>query len=101
MDEIQNIVSQIHQLVNPIKIILFGSAARGELKRNSDIDLLVVMPDGTPRRRTAQFLYRELSDIPVPYDIIIATPMDLEAHKDNIGLIYKTILEEGKVIYAA
>jgi uncharacterized protein len=101
MDEIQNIVSQINQLIRPIKIILFGSVARGEANKNSDIDLLIVMPNGTPKRKTAQLLYSTLSDIKVPYDIIIATPQDLETYKDNIGLVYKTVLEEGKIIYAA
>lgn len=101
MEEIQNIVTQIHQLIHPIKIILFGSAARDEANENSDIDLLIVMPEGTRKRNTAQFLYSKLSNIKVPYDIIIATPKDLETHKDNIGLVYKTVLEEGKTIYAA
>jgi len=101
MEEIQNIVNQINQLIHPIKIILFGSAARNESAKDSDIDLLVVMPEGTPKRKTAQFLYSSISDIKTPYDIIIATPHDLETYKDNIGLIYKAILEEGIVIYAA
>ncbi len=101
MDEIQNIVDQICRLVHPEKIILFGSAARGESRDGSDIDLLIVVPEGTPKRPTAQFLYRELSNIRVPYDLLVATAGEMEKHKDNIGLIYKTIIEEGKVIYAA
>jgi hypothetical protein len=34
-------------------------------------------------------------------DIIVATPSDLERHRDNPGLIYRTILEEGREVYAA
>lgn len=100
MEEIQNIVNQIQQLIHPIKIILFGSAARADFNSDSDIDLLVVMPEGTPKRKTAQLLYSTLSNIRIPYDIIIATPHDLEMHKNTIGLVYKTVIEEGKVIYA-
>jgi hypothetical protein len=33
--------------------------------------------------------------------VIVATPSDLEKHKDNIGLVYYTILREGKEVYAA
>jgi len=37
----------------------------------------------------------------VPFDILVTTPSTLEKHKDNIGLIYQTILKEGREIYAA
>ena len=82
-------------------IRIFGSIARGEANPESDVDLLVVMPDGVHRRRTAQLLYRKIRGIDVPFDVIVATPTDLEKHKDNIGLIYRTILQEGKEVYAA
>jgi len=32
-------------------------------------------------------------------DVLVATPSDLERHKNNIGLIYRTILREGKDLY--
>ena len=87
--------------MHPLRVIVFGSAARGDVKQNSDIDLLVVMPEGTHRRRTAQLLYRKIRGVGVPFDIVVATPNDLEKHKENIGLIYWKILEEGKEVYAA
>ena len=63
------LVQKIVETVNPLKIILFGSAARGEMKQDSDIDLLVVMPEGVHRRRTAQLLYRQINGLGVPFDI--------------------------------
>ena len=91
----------IDQLVNPLKIVLFGSAARGEMDPDSDVDVLVVMPEGVHRRKTAQHLYREIRGLGAPFDILVTPPESLEKHKDNIGLIYYTILEEGKEIYVA
>ncbi|MBC8230932.1 nucleotidyltransferase domain-containing protein, partial [bacterium] len=35
----------------------------------------------------------------VPFDILVATPEDLEKHRNNIGLIYRTVLQEGREIY--
>jgi predicted nucleotidyltransferase len=98
---IDQIVKKIVELVHPLRIILFGSAARGEAKPDSDIDLLIVIPEGGHRRKTAQFLYRHIAGIKVPFDILVATPGDLERHRDNIGLIYRTVLREGKEVYVA
>ena len=100
-DQLDEIVRRIVDAVHPLRIILFGSAARGQTGPHSDFDLLVVMPDGTHRRHTAQGLYGRMSGVGVAVDILVTTPSLLEQHKDNIGLIYRTVLREGKEIYAA
>lgn len=100
-EAINYLVQRIVEEAAPIRIMIFGSAARGEVEENSDVDLLVVMPEGTHRRRTAQLLYRKIRGVGIPFDIVVATPGDLERHKDNIGLIYRKILQEGKEVYAA
>jgi len=71
------------------------------MRPDSDIDVLVVMPEGAHRRRTAQELHERLFGFPLPVDILVATPVDLEKHQDNLGLIYHKILREGREIYAA
>ena len=96
---IDRLVGEVVKRVNPLRIVLFGSAARDESGEQSDIDLLVVMPDGVHRRRTAQKLYRETKGLRVPFDIVVATVQDLEKHKDNDGLIYKNALKEGIEVY--
>jgi len=98
---VDRLVQAIVSVVQPLRIILFGSAARGEMRPHSDLDLLVVMPTGTHRRKTAQRLYRQMGGMGVPFDLIVATPEDLELHRDNPGLIYQTILREGREVYAA
>jgi predicted nucleotidyltransferase len=98
---LDQLIQQIVEIVHPLRIILFGSAARGKIGPNSDIDVLVVMPEGTHRRRTAQFLYRQITGVGVPFDLLVATPSDLEKYKNNIGLIYRTVLREGRELYAA
>jgi len=95
-EQIDSLVNAIVELVHPLQIVLFGSCARGDPEGANDIDLLVVMPDETHRRRTAQSLYRA-----IPLDIVVATTGDLEKHRDNPGLIYRDALREGKTLYAA
>ena len=94
------LVGRIVEIAHPLRILLFGSGAREDWGPDSDADLLVVMPEGTHRRRTAQRLYREIKGIGIPFDIIVATPGDLAKHKDNVGLIYRVALREGREVYA-
>ena len=94
-------LNRILAVVQAKKIILFGSAARGEMHGNNDIDLLVVVPSGMHRRRTAQMIYRNLIGVGFAADIVVVTEDDVEQFKDDIGLIIQTALEKGKVLYAA
>jgi len=98
---IDQLVRQIIETVHPLRIILFGSVVREEAEPDSDIDVLVVMPEGVHRRHTAQHLYRQIRGLGVPFDILVATPGDLARHKDDLGLIYRTVLQEGREVYAA
>ena len=100
-EAINGLVQQIVELVHPLRIILFGSAARADMSCDSDIDVLVVVPDGSHRRKTAQKLYKEIRNVGMPFDVVVATPMDLERHRDNVGLVYRSVLREGKEVYAA
>ncbi len=97
---LQEIVRRIVETVQPEKIILFGSAARGEIGPDSDLDLLIITACDH-RRNTARKIRRGLIGIGVPIDIIVAKPKDIERYRDSIGLIYRPALREGKVLYAA
>ncbi len=99
-DLLQEIVRRIVLEVQAEKIILFGSAARGEMGPDSDLDLLVITACDH-RRNTARKIRRALFGIRVPIDIIVAKPEDIERYGDSIGLIYRPALREGKVLYAA
>jgi predicted nucleotidyltransferase len=97
---LQEIVRRILKVTKPERIILFGSAARGEMGPDSDLDLLVVTACGH-RRNTARRIRRSLFGVGVPIDITVAKPQDLELYGDSIGLIYRPALREGIVLYAA
>jgi len=96
---LNNLVQRIVQEIAPLSIVLFGSGSRNTTNDDSDIDLLVVMPEGTHRRKTAQLLYKNIRNISIPFDILVVTSSDLEKYKDSVGLIYREILTEGKQVY--
>lgn len=98
---LDEIVTRITSAVRPSRIILFGSAVRGEMGRHSDLDLLVVMPDGTHRRRTSREVFRALRGMGIAKDVIVVTERDVTEHGNNPSLVLKPALEEGRELYVA
>jgi predicted nucleotidyltransferase len=98
---IQEIIRRILSVVRPNRIILFGSAARGDAGASSDLDLLVIMPDGIHRRRTAQTIYRVLCGIGVAKDVVVVTESDVREYGDEPSLVLYPALREGKELYHA
>ncbi|GAB4256997.1 MAG: nucleotidyltransferase domain-containing protein [Thermoleophilia bacterium] len=95
------LVRRLVESIKPLRIILFGSAARGEMDSNSDLDVLVVMPDGVHRRRTAQAAYRSLKGLGFAKDIVVVTESDVRQHSGNPSLVLYPALRQGKELYHA
>jgi predicted nucleotidyltransferase len=98
---LETLVRRIVEVARPDRIVLFGSAARGEMGPDSDLDVLVVKSGVEHRRRLAQDIYMNLSGVGVGVDLIVLTPEDIEAQRDSVGSIVGPALAEGRVIYAA
>lgn len=95
------LVGRIVEAVHPRRVILFGSAARNEMRPDSDLDVLVIMPDGVHRRDTSTLVYRSLRRCGYAVDIVVATESDLANYSDNPGLIFRQALLDGKELYRA
>lgn len=98
-EAIDRIVRQMVEIADPLRVILFGSAARGETHRDSDVDLLVVVPDGSDKRQVMGELFQRVKRTGVPCDFLAATPEDLVRYRNHPGLIYGTVLSEGRDVY--
>lgn len=98
---LDEIVARTVATAHPIRIVLFGSAAREAMGPNSDLDLLVVVRDGVHRRRTAQAIYKSLRGIGFAKDIVVATESDVRRFEDNPSLVIHPALTQGKEIYHA
>lgn len=96
---IEKMVRRIVATFDPLQVILFGSCARGETREGSDVDLLVIMPNGTHTRRAAIEMLRELRDADAAKDVIVATPEILRRFGDMPGMIYQSAIREGKTLY--
>jgi predicted nucleotidyltransferase len=96
---IDKIVKRIVDTVQPEKIILFGSHARGAQKQGSDIDLLIINKSSEPRYRRSAPIYGALSDIMVPMDILVYSPEEIQEWSQVRQAFVTTALREGKVLY--
>ena len=97
---LNEIIRRIVETAHPRKIILFGSAERGEMGPDSDMDVLVIIPPGVHRRKTARSIYRNLIGVGFAVDVVVVTEQDVERYKDNSGLVIKSALEQGRILYA-
>jgi predicted nucleotidyltransferase len=98
---IDEIVSRVTTAIHPLRVVLFGSAARGEMGLGSDVDLLIVVPDGTHRRDASHKAFRALSGLGIAKDVIVVTESDIKNFGENPSLVIKPALEEGREVYHA
>ena len=94
-------VRRIVAEAQPSQVVLFGSAARGEMGPDSDLDLLVVMPDDADRLDVAYRLHRCLRRLGCAKDIVVVLEKDVAALRDNPSLVIHTALTEGREVYHA
>jgi len=92
-------VKLIRDAVQPERVILFGSHARGEGTPESDIDLLIVAPSDLPRWKRTPPIYRLLAGLGVPKDIVWWTPEEIARWRGVRSHFINTVLREGKVLY--
>ena len=98
-DFISIMTDRIVREFDPLQIILFGSQARGDADRDSDVDLLVVFAELVDKRKTAIDIEHALSDVSVAKDIIVSTPEELERSRTRIGSVLRYAQQEGKILW--
>jgi len=97
--EIQHILDQIIQKYKPLKVILFGSAARGEFNKVNDLDFLIIKEDvplyGLNRMRELD----ELIERNIAADMLVYRPDEFEERIKLGDPFIKTIVKEGRILY--
>src|SRR2546427_7953094 len=99
-ETLHEIIRRIVEVAQPEKIILFGSAARGEMGPHSDVDLLVIK-SGAHRLELTGQIYRHMHGVGEAVDIVVVNPEGVWGYRNSHALVVAPGLREGKVGYAA
>ena len=98
-DKVEAITKQFRQTVenkyNIIEMKLFGSYARGDYSKTSDIDLMVRLPKVD--RNIEEDLFNIAYDLELEYDCVIDVIVLPQNFNNNI-MIYQNIQKEGIAI---
>ena len=98
---LDEVVRRVLTVARPERIILFGSAATGQMTEDSDIDLLVVEPEPADTRDRSVRIRRALGDVRYPVDVIVMSSARFEETKNLIGGIAYPARKYGRILYEA
>lgn len=93
------VIRRIVATIDPDRIVLFGSRARGDARGQSDYDLLVIKSTDARTLPLEQAAYRAMFGVLASVDILVETPERLERLKNAPGLVFRDALREGQVVY--
>ncbi len=100
LKEAKKLAKKIAEEYKPEKIILFGSAATGNIREDSDVDLFVIK-DTTERRIDRDRKVRGIVyDIcKAPLDVVVYTPYEVDWRSKGGDPFVLDVLETGEVLY--
>ena len=96
---VRRIVERVVNGFDPIAVWLFGSMARGDCNEHSDVDLMVIMPEGTDCRATAIAVLVDLRGSILPKDVLVTTPDSFARAVDDVGSVQHSVRDDGVMLY--
>ena len=93
------IVARILQVVTPNRIVVYGSRARGDARRDSDVDVLLIADSPLPRWKRTVPLLRALRGIDADVDLTWWTPSEVDEWRNVRSHLVSRALAEGRVVY--
>jgi hypothetical protein len=97
---IAEITDRLVKYFSPVRIYLFGSAARGDGGPDSDLDFCVVLPDDAPQRLYRPGIHRALWGVGTAADVVRFPVGDFDARAAHVASsLPAAVLREGRLLY--
>ena len=101
-EQLAEIVRRLVDALSPQRIYLFGSYAYGSPTPDSDLDVMVIVPDEAPDRfELSRRGYASLRGVPVPVELHFCRTGTFERFRSVVGSFHREVRQRGRVIYAA
>ena len=97
--EIDKFIDRIVAHIQPRKVIIFGSYAKGRATIRSDLDILVIKETELPMKRRGDILRHITASSLIPVDIHIYTPEEVEEYGREQFSFINSILKTGKTVF--
>lgn len=95
-------IERIIKALQPERVYVFGSHAKGSATAESDVDLLMIVPESDlPAHRRDQLAYQAVGPHIVPLDILVMTRQEFERRLPAVSSLPAAVEREGVVLYAA
>ena len=97
---INEITNRLADALHPLKIYLFGSHATDNADADSDVDLLIVVPDTNQSRHDLALKGRaNLRDFIIPMDLVVCTHSEIEKWQNVKCTLIYTVMRKGRLLY--
>lgn len=97
--EINQLIDRIAARIQPQKILVFGSYAKGTATNKSDLDIFIIKETELPKANRSDDLKTILSNFLIPVDVHIYTPEEVEEYgRENFSFV-NSVLKSGKTVY--
>ncbi len=98
-EQLKAMLQDIQEVMNPDRIVLFGSYAAGTADKDSDVDLLVVADTDLSSPERYVKVRGALAEYPASFDIVVKTPEEYERSRSVVNHIVYFADRYGKVLY--
>ncbi|MDI6736622.1 MAG: nucleotidyltransferase domain-containing protein [bacterium] len=96
---IKKAIERLIKVARPQKVYLFGSYARGDARKQSDLDFLVVEQTLSNRRKEMVRLHDAIRSMRIPVDILVASESTFNEWADVPGTVMYKAKMEGRLCY--
>ena len=94
------VLARIIEILHPEQIWLFGSRAEGRARPDSDYDLLVVVPDGSPMADLDPAgAYEVTRGQGLPIDLVPCPRSVFEQEKGEVNTLPRAAYVRGRLLY--